>query len=184
MCTREGDLTEANVDLKSSVINQVEDITCNIARIRVIEEFRWLLPWRWECQVSFDIFLVATAFMKTLKLLDERLVKIEHVVVLEHVGNRYCLFLGIQERANARVVDQGTREVVIGRVILIQHCCRNVRYISSGVRFPSDVDLVILDAKYALPIFEPRDKVCSNILFARSIGCAGGKACSDRLLYP
>ena len=94
---------EAGIDCQGGIINHVEDITGGLAG--VIEEHGWLVSGRWEGEIFLSYVGISAGFVKAFELSKERVIELEHGLVLQNEGHGGNLFLSIIELADAGVVD-------------------------------------------------------------------------------
>ena len=172
---------EAWIDVEGFREDQVEDVTA----------FRGLVGWddglvarRGKLQVSFGKVGIAATLVERFQLGHESIVEIEKVgILLDERHSRHFL-LNIIELANARVVDEGTREIIVRSVVLIKHRRRDVGDISSCIRLPTDINFVVLDTEQNLEVFEEFNKVLSSLDLTGRCRLSGRKPRTNGLVDP
>ena len=85
---------------------------------------------------------------------------------------------------DARVVDHGARDVVVGWVVGVEHGGGDVGHVAAGVGLAGYEDLVVLDAEDVFPILEELDEILSGFFLCCSFMASLSVACSDGLLDP
>ena len=86
--------------------------------------------------------------------------------------------------ACARVVDHYGINVIVSRVLSVQHRISNVRHVVSGIAFASNEDLTTLQSKEIYKVLEEAQKFPGNVRLAGSVRCSLRKPSSHWLLDP
>ncbi len=69
-------------------------------------------------------------------------------------------------------------------VVLVEHCRRDIRYVSPCITLTSDINLEFRDPKDRLEVREEIYEILGNVFFARGCDIANCKASADRLFHP
>ena len=77
-----------------------------------------------------------------------------------------------------------TRKIVVSFIVLVQHSCRDVGYISARITLTGHIDLEILDAKGSLKVLEEMDEILGDFLLGRSCDFSNRESSADRLFNP
>lgn len=98
---------------------------------------------------------------------------IPHDVVVGPSKWRYRHFLLRKvDVSDAWIVHEGTSDIEVLVIVLVQHGSSDVRDVSSGIRFPSYIDLELFDPKFVLEVSEETEELLGDF----DLICGSGSA--------